>query len=229
MKLNLTLITLVAFAHTPIQAATYSISASSVIVWKDSSDSALSRGDSATDGDGSVIQIGYFLGVSSLKDTSTFTTSDWAAFTPFTGLGSPNDTAFDTTIGDNVSNPGSNAPAGMYSLGISYNDAINNGLPGTIPPEIRLGVRVYNSTEGATGNFNTVTRNNSAWVLTKPHDDFDPGSDPQLVINNTTISTLTWQDGGANAFKTSITAVPEPSSFALLGLGGMALLFRRRK
>jgi hypothetical protein len=32
---------------------------------------------------------------------------------------------------------------------------------------------------------------------------------------------------GANNM--SVSAVPEPSSFALLGLGGLALLFRRRK
>ena len=35
------------------------------------------------------------------------------------------------------------------------------------------------------------------------------------------------EDGGAGAG--TLTAVPEPSSAALLGLGGLALIFRRRK
>jgi len=227
MKFSIALFTFSATACCALQAATYSIIASSTEAWKNLDGlTPLTRGDNQTDGDGAVIQIGYFLGVSTSKDTAIFSASDWASFTPITGLGSPNASSFDTTIGDNVSNPGNNAPEGMYSLGILYDDAVNNGFPASIPPEIRLGVRVFDTTDGPTGNYNIVTRFNSAWVLTKPHDDLDPAADPQLIINSSTSADLTWQDAN-NAFKT--TLVPEPSSFALLGLGGIALLFRRRK
>ncbi|TWT80185.1 PEP-CTERM motif protein [Planctomycetes bacterium CA13] len=55
-----------------------------------------------------------------------------------------------------------------------------------------------------------------------------PGSatgDPNLSINDvTSISAIT-----VDNFAISVTAVPEPSSLALLGLGGMGLLTRRRR
>ncbi|MCP5537788.1 MAG: PEP-CTERM sorting domain-containing protein [Akkermansiaceae bacterium] len=212
-----------------VNAATYVISASSTTRWKDSGGSDLTRGDAGIDGDGAVIQIGYFMGVSSTKNPLTYNSSDWAAFTPITGLGSLNSGAFDTTIGDNVANPGTNAPDGMYSLGITYDDQAHNGLATPIPPAVRLGIRVYESTSDTTGKYNTVTRANDAWVLSKVHDDFAPGDDPQLVINGLTpTNELSWEDS-ANSFKTTIVPVPEPSSFALLGLGALALTFRRRK
>jgi len=47
-----------------------------------------------------------------------------------------------------------------------------------------------------------------------------------------TVSTLTWTQNTASAGSISLAfseAVPEPSSAALLGLGGLALIFRRRK
>jgi len=47
------------------------------------------------------------------------------------------------------------------------------------------------------------------------------------LINNT--GTPTFGDNRELAFTVTTTAVPEPSSTALLGLGGLALLLRRRK
>lgn len=230
MRTYLLTISTIALSSIGLQAATFVISASSTTRWQDAGGVDLTRGDSSTDGDGAVVQIGYFMGVSSTKDPLTYSASDWSAFTPITGLGSPNSTAFDTTIGDNVGNPGTNSPAGTYSLGITYNDMVHSGLADPIPPAVRLGIRVFDTTADSSGNFNTVTRANDAWVLSKPHDDLAPGDDPQLVINGATPSgELAWQDGGANAFKTTINPVPEPSSSALLGLGFAALLLRRRK
>ena len=40
--------------------------------------------------------------------------------------------------------------------------------------------------------------------------------------------TTVWEDN-ANPFRTTLTAVPEPSSAALLGLSMVGLLIRRRK
>jgi len=58
-----------------------------------------------------------------------------------------------------------------------------------------------------------------------------------FVADGTTQSVYTQQntalvgdfDGGAAAFQLRLIAVPEPSSTALLGLGGLALILRRRK
>ena len=53
----------------------------------------------------------------------------------------------------------------------------------------------------------------------------------RLQLNTTTTNTPATSGTGSRDFRFSVagTAVPEPSSAALLGLGGLALILRRRK
>ena len=48
-------------------------------------------------------------------------------------------------------------------------------------------------------------------------------------VNDLGYDTLTYTSSGSRYVGTVLTAVPEPSAFALLGLGGLALCLRRRK
>ena len=178
---------------------------------EDASGLALTSGDANARGDGAIIQIGYFS-----TDTNVFTGS-WI---PIAGSLSSNPLLI-ITVGD--FNDAGAIPDGFVGQTSIFDDGSGTdvGLP---PADTQLAVRVFDTTSEAnlsTANYNTVTK--SSWLfqnLTSPQ--------PTTTFTLDSINTI-WQDGGANAFKTTITAVPEPSSFALLGLGGMALLFRRRK
>ena len=158
---------------------------------------------SAADGDGFVYQIGYFTG-----DTNTFT-GTWVALT---GAGSANP-GLVTTIGDS-----GGGPDGLISQSITFDDTIHNSLPAG---GAQLAIRFYNSTLPNTAtHFNTVT--NTTWTLNA----FSTPPSPSQGLNMDAAG-LTWEDN-SNPFATSIV-IPEPSTFALFGLGGLAMLIRRRR
>ena len=50
-----------------------------------------------------------------------------------------------------------------------------------------------------------------------------------ITTNGTNADTTIFNNNGASNYTATFTSVPEPSSFALLGLGGLALIMRRRK
>lgn len=167
--------------------------------------------DAGTDpsGDGDLIQVGYFSG-----DTSSFT----GTWMPITGLGSPN-TLLITSIGDG----GDSTSDGLFSINVTFDDS--NPLSSTDMPanDAQLAMRFFNApTEGSATHYNTVT--DASWTFKALSDNvqtptaMDMDSAPGMV----------WEDNG-NPFETSIAIVPEPSSVALLGLGGLAVLLRRRR
>ena len=85
-------------------------------------------------------------------------------------------------------------------------------ISSTQPPATQvLGIRFYDSTD-ASGKFNTVEAANWNWQT--------PTDLGQTVLINLdqTSSPLVWQDS-ANTFRTTITAVPEPSTLALCAVG----------
>lgn len=51
----------------------------------------------------------------------------------------------------------------------------------------------------------------------------------EIFYRSTTSDGDRFSNNGGDNFKATFTVVPEPSSFALLGLGGLALIMRRRK
>jgi len=175
---------------------------------QDASGTPLTSGDPNARGDGAIIQIGYF---------STSTVIFTGSWIPIAGNLSSNPSLI-ITVGD-FNDPGA-IPDGFVGQTSIFDDGAGTdiGLPAA---DTQLAVRIYNTTSEAnlgTAQFNTVTKN--TWL-------FKSLTDPQPTATFTLDSTgTTWQDA-TNPLKT--TLVPEPSSFALLGLGGIALLFRRRK
>lgn len=170
--------------------------------FKDSSGVDLDAGVSTVNGDGDLVQLGYF---------STNTAS-------FEGTWN---VVYEFRIGDFYLQSGSSpVPDGEFLARAEFDDT-SPGLPAS---DTQMAMRFYDGTDTATSNYNTVTH--SEWKFLTPAD--PTPSDRDFDVNDGS-GTLVWQDGGANAFKTTITPVPEPSSAALLGLGMTALLLRRRK
>lgn len=187
---------------------------------------ALSQGAANLNTDGELVQLGYFTG-----STGVGFTGDWVPITGATFAQLPTSPAR-TSIGDSEGLTGAgdgrigfttvfhfntNTPVVFEGQTGEYTtlSAVTIDLPH--PPSSQvLGIRFYDSTD-ASGEFNTVEAANWTWQT--------PTDIGQTVLINLdqTSSPLVWQDP-ANVFRTSLTAVPEPSTLALctLGLGSMS-------
>ena len=187
------------------------VSIADVQTIQDASGTPLTSGDPDARGDGALIQVGYFS-----DDTATFS----GTWIPIAGLSSTN-SSLNITVGD-FDDPGA-IPDGYVGKTVVFDSTkgTNVGLPSV---DTQLAVRIYDTTSEAslgTANYNTVTH--SVWkrkgLATPP---------PTTTILQLDSGGTVWEDSSA-PFQTSIAPVPEPSSFALLGLGAAAMLFRRRK
>ena len=216
------LVAICAIMPSSLSAATFSLTAGSFAEMQDDGGTALV--------DGSIVQIGYFNGVSTATDPGSYTLADWAAFTPISGIDSFNPikaSAISSTLG-----------IGTFDLGISY-DTTSDVLPGTNGGpgsySARIGIRIFDSTTTTSGsNYNTVAGYNATpsldtWLLNDP--DVDPFTPPNIFIATLMDAGLAWESGGANAGKTSLlfATVPEPSALGLLGLGLGTMLLRRKR
>ena len=180
----------------------------------------------AADGDGSVIQLGYF-------SAGTSATPFAGTWTPLTGKGGPNSAFANTSIGDTAGNANG---AGTFAISITFDPAItgkNANLPATAG--IPLGIRVYDNTATASGNYITISGAAASWQWKLPAD--APNNpvialsldDNQLRLENGTTAGATVPASPlANTFATT-QAVPEPSALLLQSFAALsALCFRSR-
>ncbi len=172
----------------------------------------LDVGASAVHGDGDLVELGYF---STSSDTFAGT---WI---PLTGPES-NNPSLVTTIGD-LPSGGTLALAGSFVTQNVFNDSgvtpTNNDIPGT---GVQLALRFYDGSSSAGSMYNTVTSTSWLWTTLKAIP-----IPPDTIKINLAADVLKWEADGGSAFRTAL--VPEPSSTALLGLGGLALFRRRRR
>jgi hypothetical protein len=187
-------------------------------------------GGSATDGNGFVLQLGYFSGATVANNFGNGT------FIPLTGEGalntapvpfSNNATTYNqTTIGDVTLNGGADGEFWLSNFSFVLGSPTSgNNLP---PAGTPLSISFFNGTTIAGSTFyNAVS--NDAWAWAAP-------AIPTAVVNvSLADSGLEWYSiflgGNSNtAFHTTIL-VPEPSTLALLAVGALGFvgILRRRK
>ena len=183
---------------------------------------ALTAGTIAN-GDGAIIQIGYFEGLGSHLLPSAYSDAEWESFRPLTGLGSPNTDRHASSIGDTDSLEV--GPFGFffypYPVAFEFDPVFDLGLPEEFPA--RLGIRFYDgATMEGSSAFNTVSSDDDLWILRPPE-----ASPSEAAVLNMDEHAIVWQSGGGGAFQTTILMIPEPAS-GLLVLAGIAFpIFRR--
>lgn len=179
-------------------------------------------GGTSTDGNGTVLQLGYFSGASVSNNFS-------GTWTPLTGNLGANSAFSTTSIGDLN---GSGAGDGTYANSIVFTTG-GGSVDGVFPSAttIPLAIRFYDATTvGGASNYNTVS--NDAWLWQTPA---ESPNDPTIFLSLDD-SGLEWESiavfsqAGSTAFTTSIaTAIPEPSMSLLSLLGTAAVFLRRRR
>jgi hypothetical protein len=157
----------------------------------------LLTGGTAADGNGAVLQLGYFTGIPF--------TSTWV---PLTGSGGANSAFSTTSIGDTTAN---GAGDGSFAMNLSFTlGSATSGV--SLPANLtQLAIRFFNNTTIAGSTFyNTVTDATWLWKT--------PATPPASVDISLADAGLIWEGGVNSAFHTTI-AIPEPSVLALVGLG----------
>jgi PEP-CTERM motif-containing protein len=220
----------------------------SSILFRDAGGTPLSQGVAANNTDGMLVQLGYY---STASAANSFT-GTWTPITGFTSASLPTQPAR-TSIGDAFNNNGgggSGSGAGVIdfttffvsgdnqpfvydpSFSGAYQTLSQISITNSAPPNgIILSIRFYDTTNGASGNFNAVS--SDAWTWQSPN---TPGggqvniSIASLFVDGPggSLADLEWQDA-TNPFKTTISAIPEPSTVALIVAGAVGFLALRRR
>ena len=181
--------------------------------------SLLSGGTSA-DGDGDVVQLGYY-------DAATVSSPFAGNFVALTGQGSLN-TAYNTTsIGDFTSQGGGAGTFFLYSAFTIGSSTTGNSLP--LTSTIPLSIKIFNNTTVAGSTYYNVV-SDASWVW--------PGTSSQGSslfmslddLNLQWYSVVIGGQAGTTAFDTTVALIPEPTSMALLGAGMLMMgsMVRRR-
>lgn len=185
----------------------------------------LSAGNTSLDGDGFVLQLGYYTGAT----TGNNFLGNWVSLTGEGSANTGNITGTglnfnQTTIGDTDDrNP--DGAAGTFAVSVTFDTAFANKSQNLPAVGVPLAIRFFNSTTvGPTALFNVVS--NDAWLWQTP------GEAPSQPVISMSLSdaNLEWQSVAQGQSDTEfMTVIPEPSSAALLGLGAAVLGLRRRR
>ena len=176
-------------------------------------------GSSGIDGDGAVVQIGYF------TDATAGNNFGNGNFVPLSGEGSLFNVS--TTVGDSVNNGGDTGTLFSDALNIfaGLNGGANDGLfPAVDTP---LSIRIFNNTTIAASTFYEAISNN-LWKWKAP-------SETPPVVQLFLDSAGLVAKSGTNVAPTSANIqtntqiVPEPTSAALIMVGMLSLAARRRR
>lgn len=175
---------------------------------RDNNGVPLTSGTKAVDGDGAIIQIGYY----SLATTSDPFAGNWVALAgPGTGVETK-------TVGDLNGTPGivgGNAVLAAKGPGSGSYPVISTPIV----------IRFYNGTSLASStHYNAVTL--SDWYWLSPTTD----NGILLAIWDASLIPMTWEGGSGSAFRTTLpNVVPEPSVFLISVISGSAFVWRRKR
>jgi hypothetical protein len=180
-------------------------------------------GGTTNDGDGAVLQLGYFTGATAANNFA----GTWVALS---GEGSLNTAIVPGSVppeGYNKTSIGDRnaffAGDGTFALSLTFtagDAASGNSLP---PAGTILSIRFYNATTIASSSFYNIVSNDT-WVWQAP---VPQGVNIPISLNDPGLEWLSIAQGGAanTAFHTTIpTAIPEPSTLACLLFGGAGTL-----
>jgi len=182
-------------------------------VFRDSGAAPLGAGALDVDGDGHVVQFGYY-------NQATVTNPFSGTWVPLSGAGATN--TWRTTIGDNVVN--GPAADGRFNISIFFQPGTPNGFDFPPSTNIPMAIRFYDDFSiQAARRFNAVANTTGAW-------NWKDDGRIDIVIENPNDAALAWEGGPGSAYRTTIPiGVPEPSALALLLAGGCAITARVRK
>jgi hypothetical protein len=189
----------------------------------------LLNGGTSADGDGVVLQLGYFTGANFTGNFIPLTGEGSLNTDPIPGSSPANEPMNKTSIGDLTSEGGTNGEFWLPELDfVAGSGTSGNNLPASMT---QLAIRFYNGTTIANSTFyNTVTDAAWKWV--------NPATPPSTVTLSLADSGLVWESivrgmDANTAFHTSIaTAIPEPTTVTsmLIGAGMLAgAILRRRR
>ncbi|MEY2526914.1 MAG: hypothetical protein QOE73_1685 [Verrucomicrobiota bacterium] len=186
----------------------------------------LSGGGATTDGDGFVLQLGFYQGATIANNFGN------GVFVPITGEGSGNTSIIPGSspnvqyqgmrIGDVFGNGGTDGE--FWISGMTFRGA---AIPAGLTAGTPLSIRIYNGTTIAASTFyNAVS--DDLWVWQTPAQ-VPPPVNVSLGDPNLEWYSIFLGQNANTAFHTTVL-VPEPSTFALFGVGALAFagILRRR-
>lgn len=224
--------TLLLLASTAFQStaaiATVNFDSGSQSLYNLNGSTLLTGGSPSIDGDGAVLQLGYFSAATSSQPFN----GNWIALT---GEGGANSAFANTTVGNSFE---AGAGNGTFAMSLTFDTVIagkNVSLPGANTP---LGIRVYNNTSIATStHYMTISSPLVTWQWVAPN---TPPNNPSVNLSLDD-SSLRLQNGtfvgagvvGPNGFSTTIPTgpppIPEPSTFIFGALAALTGLLPRNR
>lgn len=189
---------------------------------RDFNGTLLTGGAGAVDGNGAVLQLGYFVGATQANPFGN------GAFIALSGEGSANTDFNTTSIGDRTSE---GAGDGTFALALSFNDSKAATYMVTPPANTPLSIRFYNRATLAGSNFfETVSSTSSTWLWNIP-----APNNPPLVLGlslddvNLRLMSTNTAPLQADRISTVTPIIPEPSTLALIAISSFFGVSRRQR